>query len=223
MRLRSITARFSVRVYRPQATNIAETSITINGIRYVVDSGKVKVSPPPPSIRTCFLRPSNNSYITFLHPSNNSYMSIISLQLLHSFPTSFLQLLHSHAPYPQLLHYTFPSRHIVFRPSYNSYIPSSFLQLLHSYMLPTTPTILLKPSSYNSYIPTSFPKFLHPSYNSYIPTSSLQLIHPYYISYAPTWFLQLLHSCTLSPSNTWKDSISFLSSGFRLGDTPHAM
>lgn len=26
-----------------QATNIAETSITINGIRFVVDSGKVKV------------------------------------------------------------------------------------------------------------------------------------------------------------------------------------
>lgn len=31
-----------------QATNIAETSITINGIRFVVDSGKVKVSQDPP-------------------------------------------------------------------------------------------------------------------------------------------------------------------------------
>ncbi|CAN0547478.1 unnamed protein product, partial [Laminaria digitata] len=32
------------------ATNIAETSITINGIRYVVDSGKVKVSSLPPPL-----------------------------------------------------------------------------------------------------------------------------------------------------------------------------
>jgi HrpA-like RNA helicase len=40
------------------ATNIAETSVTINGVRYVVDSGFVKVRRRPPTLTTASRSPS---------------------------------------------------------------------------------------------------------------------------------------------------------------------